>query len=238
MNDTLNPKLYDLSTKKLYPDVRDKILDIVKEFKDYTEFDYKILDVRIVGSNAAYNYTDTSDIDVHLVVNFGTICLNKDITQLLFQAEKSSFNDRYDIKIKGLEAEIYVEDVLTSAVSNGIYSVLQDCWIKYPKKIDETKVKIPDISDLYTYYLSICNNIIEDYKYGTGNLTSEKVSDMIDTIYMLRKNSLAKDGEFGKGNLVFKELRKNGIIQQLNNIKDKLKSNELSLEKLDKEREF
>ena len=61
---------------------------------------------------------------------------------------------------------------------------------------------------------------------------------MIDTIYMLRKNSLAKDGEFGKGNLVFKELRKNGIIQQLNNIKDKLKSNELSLEKLDKEREF
>ena len=39
--------------------------------------------------------------------------INKTLIQILFQAEKSAFNKKYDIKIKGLEAEIYVEDVLT-----------------------------------------------------------------------------------------------------------------------------
>ena len=238
-NDTLNPKLFNLDTKKLYPDVRNKILEIAQEFKEYMELDFKILDVRIVGSNAAYNYSKNSDIDIHLVVNYGELSLNKTLIQILFQAEKSAFNKKYDIKIKGLEAEIYVEDVLTSAISNGIYSVLQDCWIKYPKKINEDETTLPDISNLYEHYAFMCKNIIEDFKYNTNkDLTSEDVSDLLDSIYMLRKNSLAKDGELGKGNLVFKELRKNNIIQQLNDIKDKLVSNELSLEKLDRERNF
>jgi hypothetical protein len=38
-----------------------------------------------------------------------------------------------------------------------------------------------------------------------------------------------KDGEFGLGNLVFKELRNQGLIQKLKDLKTKIEEDELSL---------
>ena len=49
---------------------------------------------------------------------------------------------------------------------------------------------------------------------------------------MLRKLSLMDGGEYSKGNLVFKELRNNGSIDNLYNKLHELTSKELSLEKI------
>ena len=49
----------------------------------------------------------------------------------------------------------------------------------------------------------------------------------------MRKISLASEGEFGKGNLVFKQFRNNGYIDELKNRKYAYKSKELTLEKLE-----
>lgn len=228
-NKTLNPKLFDLETKKLKSDIRDKILEIVETFKEYVEIPINVLDVRIVGSNAAYNYTDTSDIDVHLVINFNELSVNKDLIQVLFNSEKKLFNDTYDIFIKGLEVEIYVEDLYSSAISNGIYSVLRDCWIKYPKKedIDKTNIDMLGTDTLYFKYQDKCEKILDN-----SNATIEEVDNLINQIYMLRKNGLAQSGEYSKGNLAFKTLRKEGYIERLINLKNELVSKELSLEHL------
>ena len=46
---------------------------------------------------------------------------------------------------------------------------------------------------------------------------------------MLRKNGLAQNGEFSKGNLVFKEIRNLGLLDKLKDKLLNLKSNNLSL---------
>ena len=226
MNTILNPKLF--KNNKLKPDIRQAILDIVEEFKEYIEIPINILDIRIVGSNAAYNYTDTSDVDIHLIVNFDELSNNNDLVQVLFNSKKKLFNDTYDITLKGLEVEVYVEDVNTGAVSNGIYSVLQNCWIKFPKKLKEPNFNKINTVLLFQKYKEKCELILN------SDCTSEEVNNLINEIYMLRKNGLAKSGEYSNGNLTFKKLRSEGYIKQLIDLKNSLISKELSVEKLNK----
>ena len=46
----------------------------------------------------------------------------------------------------------------------------------------------------------------------------------------MRKNSIAVDGEYGKGNLIFKEIRNDGLLTQIKDKVKELTSRELSLE--------
>lgn len=46
---------------------------------------------------------------------------------------------------------------------------------------------------------------------------------------MMRKESILKDGEFGKGNQLFKDLREEGLIQELKDKLTELTSKKLSI---------
>lgn len=61
------------------------------------------------------------------------------------------------------------------------------------------------------------------------NLTSEQVSQLLDEIYQLRNDSLKTEGEYGLGNLVFKELRGLGYLDRLKELKRYLEGQELSV---------
>ena len=61
----------------------------------------------------------------------------------------------------------------------------------------------------------------------------EEIEDFIEDVYDLRKTSIAEEGEYGIGNLVFKELRNMGVLDSLRELKLKLKDKHLSLEGLD-----
>lgn len=62
------------------------------------------------------------------------------------------------------------------------------------------------------------------------NTKIEEIEDYIEDVYDLRKSSIANDGEYGVGNLVFKELRNRGILDNLRKLKSELVSREFSLE--------
>lgn len=135
INDTLNPDLWD-SDQELKEDVKEKLLDIVDAFLDALKEDdiqIDMVDARVLGSNANYNYTDKSDIDLHIVVNFDNVPEPK-LTNLLLSAYKTIFNNKFDITIKGHEVEIYVEDENSPAKSNGVYS-LYTGWLKKPERM-------------------------------------------------------------------------------------------------------
>ena len=74
------------------------------------------------------------------------------------------------------------------------------------------------------------NPVIEDFE---NESKSEKIKDFIEDLYDLRKASIAKDGEYGLGNLVFKEFRNLGYLDNLKELRKQEKSKELSLEKLE-----
>lgn len=69
---------------------------------------------------------------------------------------------------------------------------------------------------------------------ATTKTNIEKIDDFIDSLYDLRQESISKDGEFGIGNLVFKEMRSKGYLDNLHDIKKELSSKELSLKGLGK----
>lgn len=68
-----------------------------------------------------------------------------------------------------------------------------------------------------------------------GKSRLDMVYDFIEDIYGLRKDSIASDGEFGLGNLVFKEFRNLGYLDTLKSLVRKMRGKELSLEKLTEE---
>jgi len=98
--------------------------------------------------------------------------------------------------------------------------------VKFPKHIDNVDI------DVSREVASLKNKIEKLLRDGAD---VDELHKMMSTIKMMRKNSIAADGEFGKGNYIFKGLRDLGIIKAL---KDKIKeekSKQLSLESVCKD---
>lgn len=224
VHDTLNPKLWS-SENELLDDVKVRIVEIVEQFLSTTceEVPLNIVDVRLVGSQCNYTYTQYSDLDVHIVTNFELLPATKEILQALYNALKTKFNNDYDITIKGIDVELYVEDIRSTAVSNGIYSIYQDKWIKFPEKPDN--IPQVDISHKVDRCKEYINKIL-------NSEDSDRITNTINDIYLIRKDSLDKDGEYGEGNLLFKEIRNLGFLDALKDRYKEIRSKELTLEHL------
>ena len=221
IHDTLNPKLW--FNNKLKDDVKQKIVQIVEQFVSTCDVPLHIVDVHIVGSQASYNYTQYSDLDVHIISNFELVDCSKEILQVAYNSVKTKFNSDYDITIKDIDVELYVEDVKSSVTSNGIYSLYEDNWIKFPKKL--TNVPNVDVSDEISLWTTKINNAI-------SSNDSERIEKIIDDLYVERQSSLYSDGEYGKGNQLFKEIRNLGLLDRLKDSYKSSRSKELSLESL------
>lgn len=116
----------------------------------------------------------------------------------------------------------------TAVKSNGVYSVLRNKWVKEPVANDIPNIDNEAFESLFKEWEDKYFNLIE-----SNGKTKEDIIDLIEDLYDLRKSSIAEDGEYGLGNLVFKEMRSMGYLDNLREIKKELSSKELSLEGLD-----
>jgi predicted nucleotidyltransferase len=222
-HEELNPQLWNEG--KLDPEVRDQLLLIAEDFVEYLGLsNLKVKDVTISGSNAAYSYTPHSDLDLHILVDFNELP-NNEVYQELFTAKKTLYNDLHDITVREVPVELYVQDTNQVHTSLGEYSVVYDKWIRIPKKrranFDEaaTKAKYEKLGDLIELALKT-----QDPK---------RVNDTLALIKRYRKSGLEKAGEFGPENLAFKAVRKQGLIQDLHDLKAQLHGEKLSIEESD-----
>ena len=62
----------------------------------------------------------------------------------------------------------------------------------------------------------------------------DTILNMINTLYLIRHNSIAIDGEYGKGNQLFKEIRNLGYISKLKDALNQSMSQRMSLENYSK----
>lgn len=221
-HDELNPKLWN--NFELKEEVKDKLEEIAQAFIDYLNIpDEAILDIRITGSSANYNYTKHSDLDLHLIVDYEQVHKECPIVEGYLWSMKSAFNKEHDISIYGIDVEVYAEDSRQQAISNGVYSLLDDEWIKKPEKIEPTN---NDAAVLAKY------NEIKDAVEKLND--SEEAELLLDKIYEMRKAGLTEQGEFSTENLAFKMLRNEGIIDRLKDIKKKNIDKQLTLESYNK----
>ena len=219
LHDKLNPKLFN-DDKTLKPEVLDKLLEIANEFLEYIELPLNVVDIELVGSNASFNYNEQSDADIHVIVNSEVSYIDSNILRELYNLKKGSFNDKYDLNIYGIPIELYIEDMKDSNATNGRYSILNNKWVKEPTPLN---YDIPDITnELINIEETIVNTMMSE--------DEKAILDLINKLYMDRKLGLAYEGEMSLGNLIFKELRNNGMLQELKDKYYELKSNDLSLE--------
>jgi predicted nucleotidyltransferase len=204
------------------PEVRSRLLKIANIFIDSLSVDeFDAIDIVLTGSLANYNWTRFSDFDLHVITDYDQLECDR-IAEEFFLAKKKIWNDAYDITIGGHEVEMYVEDQSEPPVSSGVYSILENKWVKKPEHID------PKIDDK-----AVRSKVRELKKFiskaSAGFSDAEDVKKLFQKLRNMRSASLSSHGEFSVENLAYKVLRNEGLLDELSGFKDYLMSKNLSL---------
>ncbi len=220
---TLNPILWNGDTLK--PKLRDGFMRIANAFYEFLEIDTPILDVIIIGSSANYNWTEHSDIDLHVVINYSEVGDNMLLVQNYMNAKKSVWNTNYPLTLKGMNIELYAQDSNENLNSTiGIYSLTHNKWINKPSS--ET-ISIDD---------SAIEQKAQPYKYEIDSLNSNdpklefKIRNLLNRLRHLRQTGLNASGEYSIENMAFKYLRNKGYLERLKQFQKKITMKQLAVE--------
>lgn len=228
-HDELNPILFE--DNKLKPEIRDKALEVAEELLKNIEecgVTFKLKDIVITGSNASYNYTKDSDLDLHLIADLSDVKDPEGLYPILFDAFKSAFNKKFDIDFYGVPVEVYIENADTPVVSNGIYSVQNDAWVKEPENKSIPEVDLEAIEKALEPWVNRYKELIDSLDEETETDESS-IDEYVNDLYATRAKGLQGDGEYSTENLIFKEIRNLGYLENLKDLRNKIIQNRLSL---------
>lgn len=212
LHDELNPALWD--GEEIRREIRVKLLKIGREFYDFLGVSAPIEDVLITGSQANYVYTKWSDIDLHLVIDYNKVDYDGDVKKL-FDAKRKEWKRMYPLKLKGIPVELYAENSNEPAVTS-TYSLISNQWLKKPAAPLKT-YDYEGVKNLAYQWEVVIKKAIDVNELAVLN----KIKTMLS---LFRRKSLARDGEFGTGNLAFKALRNTGHIADLLNAVETLEN--------------
>tara|TARA_Y100000034_G_scaffold110339_1_gene142424 strand:+ start:209 stop:1141 length:933 start_codon:yes stop_codon:yes gene_type:complete len=217
--DILEPNLW-IDGDNLSPAVRDRLIEIAENFIRGLDIEVAPVDVRLTGSIANYNWSDYSDIDLHIVVDFDELDSDPVIVKKFFDASRLRWNDRHDVKIFGYEVEIYVEDAREQHHSSGVYSLLKEDWLVEAdpdQAQDAWSVEARKKTDDILTQLNLIQHVLPR-KPKAALRSIERLRRKISN--MRRAGLESKEREYSTGNVVFKMLRREDALRRLNDLKD------------------
>lgn len=224
--DSLNPKLWDKDFS-LKNDIRKYLLKNALFFLNYLNIEnLKISDITLTGSSANYNWNDYSDIDIHIIMDITQISNNLEIVKEFLKTKKDIWNNSHNIKIKGIDVELYVQDVNEEHTSTGVFSILNNKWISKPIK-QMISIDVNNIKHKTLDIINIIDMILNIKDKDTAYIYVKKIKDKIKKY---RQSGLNEFGEYSTENLVFKLLRNYGYLDKLEEFKNTLIDNKLTLE--------
>lgn len=230
IQDDLNRDIWD-DDNKLKPEITEKLTRIAEDFYEKLDLPTPILDITFTGSMANYNWTNLSDIDLHIVVDYTDINENQELVRNYLMEAKSNWNRNHDIKIKGHEVEIYVQDSNEPHHSTAVYSVSNDDWVIPPRKkqFEASEDAIRQKADAFIARIDLLDKLSSEGKheevYGDAERLREKLRKY-------RQSGLEKGGEFSTENLVFKFLRNSEEIERIYDMKKEAYDAMMSVEEV------
>lgn len=200
----LNPVLWQ-DNGQLREEVRLALLKISTVFYKFLGTDATLVDVVVSGSQTNYNYTDKSDLDLHLIIPYHDVQCDMDIDEY-FDTKRKLWKEQHNITVYGIPVELYAEDLDKPAVSSS-YSLVENKWVNPPQK------------PVLDYDVEAVKKETEHWSKIIDGVIKSKNLDMLthvkDMIARHRKEGLAKEGEMGVANLTFKSLRNSNQIRKL-----------------------
>jgi len=231
--DALSNEIFDESKDgfKMKEGVRKRLLEIADEFVESFGVEFFIHDVVLTGSLSNYNWSEFSDVDLHVLIDMGEIDgdngspILQTIIKEFFDAKKNVWNEKHDIKIKGFDVEVYVQDVEEPHISSGVYSILHNKWEIEPKK------ETPNIDDrkILEKGEDFAKKIDQLIDLGLNREVLPKIESLRKKLKQFRQSGLEAGGEYSYENLTFKLLRRNGYINKLLKLKTDITDNKLSI---------
>lgn len=216
-NDTLHPEFWDAAAN-FDQVVREKLLTIAKDVSEAAGVkDELIDDIQLTGSMANFNYTDFSDLDVHILLDFAKINHDEDLVKKALDGKRFVWNLRHDITMAGHDVEVYFQDTEEPHKASGLYSIKDNKWIRQPEH-NEPEVDERDV----TAKADKLKGEIADLEVALQTTEGEDLGELAEAadalrakVAKMRKDSLEANGEFGIGNLAFKELRNSDYMERL-----------------------
>jgi predicted nucleotidyltransferase len=183
----------------------------------------------MTGSLANFNWSNFSDVDLHIVANFSQFPEEQlPLYEELFGLKKTIYNDKHNLKIFGYDVELYVQNETEVHFSSGVYSVLFDEWSNKPKK-ENVDVDTKLIETKTKQWMEIIDGVIENAKDESLENAKKMIKKYKDKIKKYRTCGLETKGEYSDENLVFKALRRNGYIEKLFKFENELIDTRYSL---------
>jgi len=213
----LNPRIWNGNSVR--PEVRDRLLALAKEFGEFIDVPLTVLDVQIVGAQSNTTYTDHSDLDLHLVVDYNSVDCDRGVKEL-FDAKRLLWKQTRSVKIRGIPVEPAVEDSAKPSVS-AAWSLQKNRWIRQPK-LNEKHYDAESLEIIVAAWSRVI-----DLALKTQNTEAQK--SVLTKIRQYRKQGLGQSGEFGLANLAYKTLRNRGLIELLQQSIIKSRDRELSI---------
>jgi hypothetical protein len=204
----LNPRLWDGTSMK--PEVREKLLQFGYHFAEYAKVpEQYIQDVLACGGNVNFNYTEFSDIDVHVLVNRSMLG-SPDLVEDYLKLKKENWTLKHHVKIAGYDVEPYIQDIgEKSPPGQGVFSLLNNQWVHTPVRGNYDFQNDPVLQAKTDHYAHLIDSMIErDADRSHLEALKQKITQM-------RRTGIAQGGEFATENLVFKALRNAGYLEKM-----------------------
>ncbi len=199
------------------PEIRQKLLAIAQDFWESLKLEVPVIDVQLTGSIANFNWNESSDLDVHIIIDFAQVDDNVDLVRKALDGQRFMWNQRHNVVLRDHDVEAYVQHKDEQHIASGLFSILQNKWIIVPNWKDPA-VDQKDISEKTRVIKEELKMIQKKVKSAKGE-SAQQLYDYLDRfkkkIMQDRKAGLAAGGEFSIENLVFKELRRDGTIEDI-----------------------
>lgn len=203
--------------------VRLRLLDIADDFWEFVNLTWvKPNGIILTGSICNFNWSQFSDIDLHLIVDFDEIDEKTEFVQDYLDAKKNEWNNEHnELRLMGFPVELYVQNVGEMPESGGIYDLEDNSWLKRPNSSDIKSIGLDkfSIKDKAAEIMTIIDDMYDTLNDTTDSHEIEQIGD--DAHYLwkkvknMRKKSLEKKGESGAGNIVYKILRRMNYLDKL-----------------------
>lgn len=231
----ISESVIDYPRETLDPQVWNKVGDGYKLIKSVKEFILKVLEsygntpkinkladkIHIVGSICTNQYNDDTDIDVHLVIPENSVYYrDENFKDSVHNWFKKPGNEKF---VGKHPIEVYIQfNPNQELLSDGVYDIILDKWIKGPKILPLDYDPYDDFSDI----MDDVRSVVKDIDLLMGELKR----DIID--YDVMKKALLTIPAKYRGKLYTKIQSKldeieNGIRELYNERNDLIKNREL-----------
>lgn len=170
-----------------------------------------LVDVMFAGSLASYEYTDDSDVDVHVLVEFGPACDPK-LRDAWLRSVNAGLHLDVGVSYLGRPVQVTVRD--SDDDQGGTWSVLHGAWRHQPVRKPVTFTEA-ELRAQVSAFLHEREQLVFDWSHDTGGFDCDRFKAPQKRMRELRGEGLKAGGVTSLGNMTYRLVRRLGYFEEL-----------------------